>query len=79
MLLYLILGPFATITHVLLWVLLAYVLRRQRFALWFAVVCGFFTELACVVAIVQALVYVLDGRRWDGGPYPVHGDFASTY
>lgn len=73
------LGPFGLIIHAALIVLVVYLLRRERFAWWASILLGIFTEFGLIVAGIQAVAYVLDGRQWDGGPYPAHDDFANTF
>ena len=60
------LGPLGFVLHVAMWAAVAAVLHRERFALWAAVLLGFFVELGCVVAIVQAALNVADGKAWNG-------------
>ena len=60
------LGPLGFVLHVAMWAAVAVVLRRERFALWAAVLLGFFVELGCVVAVVQAAVNLFGGKAWDG-------------
>ena len=55
-------GPLALVLFPLLWALVAILLRKQNFALWAAIVLGFFVEIGAGVFVVMAAINLSEGK-----------------